>query len=92
MLTSFLRKNKLYVLYYVRIMLNFVMLINYTIYNKTILNYIKTIIYRIDKLKTIFKKYCFILNSLKNKNSITKNNFHFNILKFYVITHFSKQI
>ena len=73
------------VIYCVRVIMNFVTLIQYTFYDENTLNYIKYAFYQIDNLKTVFVKYKF-QNTARDENDEDKT--HFNIFKLYVMTHF----
>ena len=68
-----------------RVIMNFVTLIQYTFYDKNTLNYMKYMLYRIDNLKTIFTKYKFQNITREESN---KDETHFNILKLYEITYY----
>ena len=91
-LTSLLRKTYSYVLHCVRVVLDFVMLTNYNIHDETTLEYMKTVIYRINKFKTVFKKYRPWTKNTKERDTVKPEQLHFNISKFHAITHFSNQI
>ena len=86
-ITSLFRKIASYAFYCIRAILNFVILTIYTIHDEITLNYISQAIYKIDKLKYIFKKYRSqkINEKRSTKNNNTKENsifnFYFNFFK-----------
>ena len=84
-IVSFLLKKHDVVIYYARVIMNFVTLIQYTFHDENTLSYIKHALYRIDSLKIIFIKYRF-QNTALNKDD--ENETHFNIFKLHVITHY----
>lgn len=61
------------------------MLAQYILHNKNTLSYLKYTLYKIDKLKIVFIKYC-LQNTTHNKNN--ENKIYFNILKFYILTYY----
>ena len=61
---------------------DFILLAEYKLYNKDIIEYLKTILYWMDKTKEVFLLYWFNNKNLPN----------FNIFKLYVISHYLKII
>ncbi len=60
---------------------NFILIVQYKIHDEETLHYLDHVLYRIDKIKIIFK-----VLYLVNK---TTDEGHFNFLKFYVMTHYT---
>ena len=83
MMTSLFISFASHVMLCVRTFINFVMLIHYRTHDDLILNYMKHALYRIQKLKNVFRE------SRKNKRN--KKN-HFNFLKFHILTHWIDHI
>ena len=84
-IVSFLLKRRNVIILYVRVIINFVTLIQYIFHNENTLNYMKHALYQIDNLKIVFVKYR-SQNIARNEND--KNETHFNIFKLHVITHY----
>ena len=68
-----------------RVIMNFVTLIQYTSHGENTLSYIKHALYLIDSLKTVFAKYKF-QNTARDEND--ENETHFSIFKFHVMTYY----
>lgn len=64
--------------------LDFIILAQYLLYNNKTLSYIEYLLYRLDKTKILFEKYCSINTKIFYH--------HFNYLKFDAIIHFFKYI
>ena len=84
-IVSFLLKKRNVVIHCARIIMNFMILNQYTFYNKNTLSYMKHALYRIDNLKTIFVKYRF-QNTVRDEND--EDETHFNIFKFHIMIHY----
>ena len=59
-------------------------MIQYSIYDNLTLNYLKNILFQINILKDVFREHRPLLKEIKKK--------YFNIFKFYMISHFKKNI
>ena len=80
----FFIKKKLYAIHFIKIVINFILLIQYSIHDDLTLNYLKNVLFRINILKNVFREY-----KLLNKKTKKK---HFNIFKFHMMLHFKKDI
>ena len=83
---SFLLEKRDIVIHCARVIMNFVMLIQYISHDKNRLNYMKHALYRINNLKIIFVKYKFQNTARDNDD---KNEIHFNIFKLRIIIHYT---
>ena len=81
----FLLKKYNAVIDYAQVIMNFVILIQYTFYDENILNYMKHTLHRIDGLKIVFVKYKF-QNTLRDENN--EDERHFNIFKLYIMIYY----
>ncbi len=59
-------------------------LTQYSFHNENTLQYLKHVLFQINKLKNIFCHLCFIDSDI--------NTDHFNILKLHVMTHYAQHI
>ena len=84
-IVSFLLRKRDVVIYCVRVIMNFVTLIQYIFHDGNTLNYMKHALYRIDNSKTVFVKYKFE-NTIRDEDD--KNKTHFNIFKFHVMIYY----
>ena len=80
-LTPLLIVKELVVIYCAQVFVDFILIAQYKTYNNETLYYIEQVLYRIDKMKVVFKAL-HLLNKSTNKG-------HFNFLKFYIITHYT---
>ena len=83
-ITFFLTKEKSYAVHFIKTVVNFVLLIQYSTHDDLTLNYLKNALFRINILKDVFREH-------KPLNKETKKK-HFNILKFHMMSHFRKDI
>ena len=67
---------------FIYVIVNFILLAEYKLYNKDIIEYFKAVLYWMDKTKEVFLLYW-----LNNKNPP-----HFNIPKIYIISYYSEII
>ena len=72
------------VIYYIRAVIDFVIIAHYRTHDEEIIRYIIYILYRIDKLKTVFKIYWPV-----DKNT---NEGYFNFPKFYAVIYYPEFI
>ena len=78
-LTFLLITRKSTAMHYMRIICDFITMIQYRSHDENTFQYMKQTMYKIDKLKWMFKTY-----RLKNTNDKS----HFNIFKMHMITHY----
>ena len=84
-IVSFLIKKRDVIIHCARVIMTFVMLIQYTFHNENTLNYMKQVLYRIDNMKIVFVKYKF-QNIARNEND--EDEIYFNTFKLYIIIHY----
>ena len=80
----FFTKEKSYAVHFIKIVVNFVLLTQYSTHNNLTLNYLKNALFRINTLKDVFREHRFLNKKTKKK--------HFNIFKFHMMSHFRKNI
>ena len=69
------------IVYYARVIIDFIMPIEYVFYDENVLNYIRHALYRMNSLKSIFVKY---RSQNTTHDEDNENETRFNIFKFYI--------